>query len=84
MEKPFKVAVMVADWFDRSAPVATVKVAEVVFAATLTKGGTVSSFGAPLEIATFESATTVLPGADLDKVTVHVAAALEARVVGAH
>ena len=66
-DEPFREAVMVADWSDGSVPVLTVKVADAAFAGTLTEGGTVSTDGALLE-----SATTVLPVTDFDRVTVQV------------
>jgi hypothetical protein len=78
VEEPFSVAVRVAVWSKTSVPVVAVKVAEVVLAGTLTEEGTVTD-GTLLE-----SATTQLPTEDLDRVTVQVVLALEARLAAAH
>ena len=78
-DEPFKVAVTVADWFETSAPVLAVNVAEVALAATLTEDGTVNRDGALLE-----SVTTVLLVVDFARVTVQVVLALEARLAAAH
>src|ERR1019366_819331 len=79
VEEPFSVAVRMAVWSKTSVPVVAVKVAEVALAATLTEEGTVNTDGALLA-----SATTELPAVDLDRVTVQVVLALEARLVAAH
>ena len=55
------------------------KVAEVALAATLTEDGTVSTVAALLA-----RATTVLLEEALDKVTVQVVLALDARLAAAH
>lgn len=78
-DEPFNVAVRVADWFETSALVLAVNLAEVVLAATLTEDGTVNRDG-PL----LESVTTVLVVVDVDRVTVHVVLALEAKLATAH
>ena len=77
--EPFSVAVMVAVWSAVSVPVEAVKVAEVVLAATFTEGGMVNEAAALLE-----SVTTELSVVALDRATVQVALALDARVAGAH
>ena len=79
LDEPFNVAVTVAVWSETSAPVLTVNVAEVAFAATLTEDGTVSR-----DKALLESVTTVLLVVDFDRVTVQVVLALEARLEAAH
>ena len=79
VEGPFHVAVMVTDWSATSVPVLAPNVAEVALAGTVTEEGTVNRDGALLE-----SATTVLPAEDLDRVTVQVVLALEGRVAAAH
>src|ERR1019366_3160673 len=79
VEEPFSVAVRVAVWSKTSVPVVAVKVAEVALAGTLTEEGTVNADGALLA-----SATTELPAVDLDRVTVQVVLALEARLAAAH
>jgi phosphoenolpyruvate-protein kinase (PTS system EI component) len=76
---PFKLAVIVANWSEGIAPVLAVKVAELALAGTVTEEGTVNTDGALLA-----RLTTVPLLADLDRVTVQVALALEARVEGAH
>ena len=79
LDEPFNVAVTVAAWSESSAPVLAVNVAEVALAATLTEDGTVNR-----DEALLESVTTVLLVADLDRVTVQVVLALEARLAAAH
>jgi hypothetical protein len=76
---PFKVAVIVADWSEAIVPVLAVKVAELALAGTATEEATVNTDGALLA-----RLTTVPLLVDLERVTVHVALALEARVEGAH
>jgi hypothetical protein len=78
-EEPFNVAVIVVDWFESTAPVLAVKVAEVALAGTLTEEGMVNAAGVLLE-----SATTVLLLVDFDSVTVQVVLALEPRLAAAH
>ena len=78
-EEPFKVAVMVAVWSAVRVPVEAVNVAEVALAGTLTEEGTFNAVEALLA-----SATTELPVVALDRATVQVALALDARVAGAH
>ena len=79
VEEPFSVAVSVTDWSATSVPVLAPNVAEVALAGTVTDPGTVRADGALLE-----SATTMLPAEDFDKVTVQVVLALEARLAVAH
>lgn len=78
-DEPFSAAVTVADWLADRIPVAAVKVAEAAPAGTLTEDGTANSVGAVLE-----SATTVLAVVGFDRLTVHVALALAARLAGVH
>ena len=78
-EEPFSVAVSVAAWSATSVAVLTPNVAEVALAGTVTEEGTVNTVEALLA-----SATTVLVAEDLDRVTVQVVLALEARLAGAH
>jgi hypothetical protein len=78
-DEPFSVPVIVADWFEASVPVLTVKFAEVVLTATLTEDGTVKRDGALLE-----RETTVPVVVVLDRVTVHVVFALEDRLGALH
>jgi hypothetical protein len=79
MDVPLKVAVMVAVWSDGTVPEVAVKVAEVALAGTVTDETTVSTDGALLVMATAVPLAT-----DLERVTVQVELALEARVAGAH
>jgi hypothetical protein len=60
-------------------PVVALNAAEAVLAGTVTEEGTVNT-----DEALLESVTTVLPAEDLDRVSVQVVLALEAKVVGAH
>jgi hypothetical protein len=78
-DDPFRVAVMVATWSARSAPVLAVNVAEVAVAGTLTEAGT-----AKTDAALLESVTTVLLVLEFDRVTVQVVLALEARLAATH
>ena len=78
-EEPLKVAVMVAVWSAVRVPVEAVKVAEVALAGTLTEEGIVNAVEALLA-----SATTELPVVALDRTTVQLALALDARLAGAH
>jgi hypothetical protein len=79
MDAPFNVAVMVALWSVGIVPEVAVKVAEVALAGTVTDETTVSTDGALLVMATAVPLAT-----DLERVTVQVELALEARVAGAH
>jgi hypothetical protein len=60
-------------------PVVALNAAEAVLAGTVTEEGTVNT-----DEALLESVTTVLVAEDLDRVSVQVVLALEAKVVGAH
>jgi hypothetical protein len=79
MDVPLKVAVMVAVWSDGTVPEVAVKVAEVALAGTVTEEATVNTVGALLV-----RITAVALAADLERVTVQVALALDARAAGAH
>jgi hypothetical protein len=76
-EAPFRVALMVADWVVVIVAAVAVKVAEVLFAGTVTDAGTVSA------VLLLESPTALPPaGAAWLRVTVHVALAPEFTLVG--
>ena len=79
MDAPFKVAVMVAVWSEGTVPEVAVKVADEALAGTVTDGPTVNTAGTLLV-----RETTVALAADLERVTVQVALAFDARVAGAH
>jgi hypothetical protein len=79
MDAPLKVAVRVAVWSEGTVPEVAVKVADAVLAGTVTDGATVNTAGTLLV-----RVTAVALAADLERVTVQVALALEARVAGAH